>query len=67
MTKLNIVTEDESTVEKNGGERISLVDTWGKSIPGRGNSRCKGSEVEEYLPGLRNMEDRCRKSDFYPG
>lgn len=41
--------EDERTVEKSRGERISLVDIWGKSIPGRGISRCKGPEVEEGL------------------
>ena len=29
----------------------------GKSIPGRGNSKCKGPEVGMCLEGRRNSED----------
>lgn len=36
-------------MEKRGGDRRSLADTWGKNIPGRGISRRKGPEEEEGL------------------
>lgn len=29
---------------------------WGMIVPGRGNSTCKGSEVEECLIALRNSK-----------
>ena len=48
---------DENTPEKDRGSRISLVDTWGRSIPGRGDSRCQGPEVEMCLMGLRNLQE----------
>lgn len=49
--------EDENTLEKIVGPGISLVDTWGRSIPGRGNSRCKSPEVEMCLMDLRNIRE----------
>lgn len=47
VTEINIVAGDGSTVQRNGGEGISLVGIWGQSLPGRGDSRCHGPEVEE--------------------
>lgn len=63
MTQLNTVLEGESTREKSGGERVSLVALWGKSIPGRGSSRCKGPEVEAGLIDLRNIKEADRGGD----
>lgn len=39
-----------------GREEGSLVDIWGKSIPGRGHSRCKGPEAG------RGLRDSCCQS-----
>lgn len=37
--------------------RGSHVGNWGKSIPGRGNSRCKGPEVGLCLVYLRSCKE----------
>lgn len=42
LTEINPAAEAGSAVEGNGGEGISLVGVWGQSLPGRGDSRCKG-------------------------
>ena len=36
-----------------GREEISHIENLGKGVPERGNSKCKGPEVEIYLALLR--------------
>lgn len=42
VTEINAVVEAGSAVGRNGGEGISLIGIWGQSLPGRGDSRCRG-------------------------
>lgn len=37
-----------------GYEGVRHEDTWGKNIPSRRNSKCKGAEVGTYLGYLQN-------------
>ena len=45
-------------MENSGGGRRSLADIWGKNIPGRGISTCKGPEEEEGLMDFITEADR---------
>jgi hypothetical protein len=38
-----------------GAEGGSHVDLWGRNIPGRGQSRCKGPEASLYLACCRKQ------------
>lgn len=38
-------------------EGVSHVDTWGKNIPGRGSSQCKGPEAGTRLICWRNSQE----------
>lgn len=40
-----------------GGEIVSHMDIWAKSIPDRGNRKCKGLEMRAYLVYLRNSTE----------
>lgn len=35
-----------------GGEKVSCAQIWRKSVPGSGNSWCKGPEAGERVSGL---------------
>lgn len=37
-----------------GGDGISHADTWGKRVPVRGNSNCKGPEAETWPDRMKN-------------
>lgn len=40
-----------------GDEGVSHVVIWGKSVPGRRMSQCKGPEAGERLVGLKNNKE----------
>ena len=50
-----------------GGEGVSHVDMWGKSIPGRGNSKCKDPEMSLCLASWKDNEAMHRWSRMSKG
>lgn len=46
----------EVTLEQGPNEMREVESTWGKGIPGREDSKCKGPEVELKLLSLQNEQ-----------